>query len=222
VSSSSRGAQRNAHPELRIGFTGHRRHRLKVPDRILMQRVLESIELLRHAGKVGSADQVEVVTALAEGSDEVAARAALKAGCRMIALLPFKPADYERTFSDRAYRPVFRDLLRKADKRIVLPGSLDDANAGYLAVGEDTLNRSDVVLTIWDGEPAQGRGGTPEILQSALERRLGIIWIDATQDRAPRLLQRKAVGPCPRIENVARRAPPATAANIPVHRRAWA
>jgi hypothetical protein len=112
--------------------------------------------------------------------------------------------------------------LRKADKRVVLPGSLDDANAGYLAVGEDTLNRSDVVLTIWDGEPAQGRGGTPEILQAALERRLCIIWIDASQDRAPRLLQRKAFGPCPRIENVARRAPPANAANIPVHRGVWA
>jgi hypothetical protein len=147
-----------------------------------------------------------IVSALAEGADELAARAALRAGCRLSALIPFRPKDYETTFSSRGYRPIFRDLLRKADERVILPGSLRDANAGYLAAGLETLNRSNVVLTIWDGAPAQGQGGTPEILQCALERRLPIIWINATKDRAPCLLQRSAFGPCPSLANVARRA----------------
>jgi hypothetical protein len=148
-----------------------------------------------------------MISALAEGADVIAARAALKAGCRLTALLPFKPEDYETTFSDKAHRPVFRDLMGRAENRIVLPGSLRNPNAGYVAVGAETVNRSDILLTIWDGAPAQGRGGTPEVLQSALQRRLPIIWIDATEDRPPRLVQRSPFGPCPRLENIARRAP---------------
>src|SRR5262245_61807428 len=90
--------------DLRIGVTGHRRHRLKVPDHTLIQRLLDVIELLQRAGKLRSADQIEVVSALAEGADELAARAALKAGCRLTALVPFNPKDYETTFSDEGYR----------------------------------------------------------------------------------------------------------------------
>jgi len=191
---------------LRIGITGHRRHRLKVPDRTLTQRILDVIGLLRRAGKFRSDGQIEIVSALAEGADEIAARAALKAGCRLTALVPFKPKDYETTFSNKAHKAVFRDLMRKADNRMVLPGSLRDANAGYVAVGLEMLNRADIVLTVWDGAPAQGRGGTPDILQAALARKLPIIWIDATKDLAPRLLQRNAFGPCPRLEHVAQRA----------------
>jgi hypothetical protein len=126
----------------------------------------------------------------------------------LTALIPFKPKDYEATFSNKEYRAVFRDLMCKADSRIVLHGSLRHTNAGYVAVGKETLDRSDFVLTIWDGEPAQGRGGTPEVLQSALKRRRPIIWISATDDCSPRLFQRSAFGPCPLLANIARRARP--------------
>jgi hypothetical protein len=203
---SARDAVSELPASLHIGITGHRRHRLRVPDSALIQRILDVIELLRRAGKFRSAEYIRIVSALAEGADEIAARAALKAGCRLTALVPFKPKDYETTFSSRGHKAIFRDLMRRADERVILPCSLRDANAGYVAAGLETLNRSDAVLTIWDGAPAQGRGGTPEILQCALERRLPIIWIDATKDRAPCLLQRSAFGPCPRLANIARRA----------------
>jgi hypothetical protein len=203
---ATRHAGRELPAGLRVGITGHRRHRLRVQDDALLQRILDVIELLRRAGRLRSAGYIKIVSALAEGADEIAARAALMAGCRLTALVPFRPKDYETTFSNFEHKAVFRDLLRKADERVVLSGSLRDANAGYVAAGLETLNRSDVVLTLWDGAPAQGRGGTPEILQCALERRLPIIWIDATKDRAPSLLQRSSFGPCPRLSNIARRA----------------
>src|SRR5438105_667545 len=152
----ARGTPADQPANLSIGITGHRRHRLKVSDSILMQRILDVIELLQRAGKLRSSGHIEMVSALAEGADEIAARAALKAGCRLTALLPFKPEDYETTFSNKTYTPLFRHLMRKADNLIVLPGSLRDANAGYEAAGAETLNRSDIVLTIWDGAPAQG------------------------------------------------------------------
>jgi hypothetical protein len=181
---------------------------LKVPDAILMQRIFDVVGALCSAGGFNAAGTIEIVSALAEGADEIAARVALKAGCRLTAVVPFASEDYESTFSDKRHIATFRQLLKKADARIFLPGSLRRANAGFEAVGMDMLARCDVVLTVWDGEPAQGRGGTPDILQFALMLRRPIIWVDAVTDRAPRLLHRKAFGPCPRLDNVARRATP--------------
>lgn len=208
VKASASGASAKPRSILSIGVTGHRRHRLKVPDGILMQRVFDVIRSLQSVGNFENADSIQIISALAEGADEIVARVALNTGCRLTALLPFELKDYESTFSDSKHKSVFRHLMKEADAQIILPGSLRRANAGYVAVGVETLARSDVVLTVWDGAPAQGRGGTPEILQTALVRRLPIIWIDARTNRAPRLLHRKTFGPCPRLENIAMRAKP--------------
>ena len=68
----ARGAPADQPANLRIGITGHRRHRLKVSDSTLMQRILDVIELLQRAGKLRSCGHIEMVSALAEGADEIA------------------------------------------------------------------------------------------------------------------------------------------------------
>lgn len=197
-----------AAPLLRIGITGHRRHRLMVSDAVLAKRMTGAIEWLCRATKRTRTDEVEIISALAEGADAIAAQVALEKGYRLSVLLPFKLKDYEKTFTDPHYVKVFRKLIAGADHRVALSGSLKDANEGYRAVGEGTLDQSNVVLGVWDGAPAQGTGGTPEILQSALRRRLPIIWIDARVDSQPHLIVRSRHGPCPRINNVAQKAKP--------------
>jgi len=199
-----------AAPHLRIGVTGHRRHRLKVPDKVLERRVRAAIRILRTAAEATHRRETTIVSALAEGADEIVASVGLDMGCGLTAVLPFKPKEYETTFSDTAYSKTFRALLAKAHERVVLPGSIRRTKQAYVAVGLETLIRSDIVLTIWDGAPAQGRGGTPEILQAALARRIPIVWIDAAQDTSARLLLRAAFGPCPRLDRLVRRAPTMT------------
>ncbi len=39
----------------------------------------------------------------------------------------------------------------------------------YARAGEDVLDRCDVLLAVWDGQPAQGRGGTGEVVRRARE-----------------------------------------------------
>ena len=182
---------------IRVGVTGHRPHRLKLSDGVLRKRIASVIATLRHAGKNAPANDVEIVSALAEGADVIVAQVGVELGCRLTAVLPFKPKDYESTFSDKQHKTVFRRLFARANERVVLPGSLRRATAGYVDVGLETLARSDIVLTIWDGAPAQGRGGTPEILQSALERRIPIVWVHAIKNGPPRLLRRAVYGPAP-------------------------
>jgi hypothetical protein len=187
-----------------IGVTGHRPHRLAVPVTALAARVRETLRgLLQHA----PADRfLDILSPLAEGSDRIVAAQALALGQRLSALSPFCLADYEATFSDPAATGEFRRLWQAADARAELNGSTRHAEASYMAVGMVTLARSDLVLTIWDGRPAQGRGGTPEILQNAVAWGIPVLWIDASADRPPVLLwDPQATGRPPQLDVLAAR-----------------
>ena len=55
-------------------------------------------------------------------------------------------------------------------------GPRDDA---YLDCGMETVNGSDLLLAVWDGEAARGRGGTAEVIEYARSVGKPIIIIDA-------------------------------------------
>ncbi len=201
---------------IKIGITGHRPNRLQVPEKRLVARVRSVLTGLMKAASVGTrvdGPVLDVISPLAEGCDRIIARETLALGQRLTAVIPFERRDYETTFGDAATTQEFRALWKAADERAILKGTLARAEAGYVAVGMVTLARSDVILTIWDGKPAAGRGGTPEILQNAIEWGIPIIWVHATEDRKPVLLitgkRSKAVPP---LERVAKQARPLTVA----------
>jgi len=197
---------------LRIGVTGHRPHRLVVSERKLARRVSRVLSGL--AGAMSSAGWsgsplLDINSPLAEGTDQIVAREALAQGQRVTALLPFSRRDYEATFDDKARVAAFRTLLKQASERLQLGGRPKQAEAGYVAVGDVTVARSDLILTIWDGKPAQGRGGTPEILQNAIVWGVPVIWIDAVRDCKPvLLLAPRGAKRTPDLSRLARRAKP--------------
>ena len=197
---------------LRIGVTGHRPHRLVVSERLLARRVSRVLSglagAMSGAGWPGS-QSLDINSALAEGADQIVAREALALGQRVTALLPFSRRDYEATFDDKARVATFRGLLKQASERLQLGSRPKQAEAGYVAVGNLTVARSDLILTIWDGKPAEGRGGTPEILQNAIGWGIPVIWIDAVRDRKPLLLLSPRGGKgAPDLIRLARRAKP--------------
>jgi hypothetical protein len=154
-----------------------------------VERVSRRLDLVLAALKRGAEGRARVaITALAEGSDRLFAVAALKHGFRLEVLLPFATSDYETTFGDKAETAAFRDLLAHADRWQELPGALSDTKSAYEEVGRKTVDASDILVTIWDGKPAAGRGGTPEIIDYAIGRRKPVIWIDAARDRLPILI----------------------------------
>jgi hypothetical protein len=198
---------------LTIGITGHRPNRMHIG----VERVTRRLELVLVALRSGSGAATPVaVSALAEGSDRLFAKAALALGYRLDVLLPFTSADYETTFGDVADTATYRDLLARASQRTDLPGSLADSTAAYEAVGRATVDASDIVVAVWDGKPAAGRGGTPEIIAYAIGQRLPVIWIDAARDRLPLLIE-PAGGPGWQpvaLSGLAARAKPLTRARL--------
>ena len=61
-----------------------------------------------------------------------------------------------------------------------------DRTDAYLDCGMETVNGSDVLLAVWDGEAARGRGGTAEVIEYAQSMGKPIIIIDATTDERRR------------------------------------
>jgi hypothetical protein len=176
---------------LRVAITGHRLNRIMIGEARISQRLTAMLRRLKQAARHSEryAGRPVAISALAEGADRLFATAALDLRYPLQVLLPFPSADYETTFGESATTPHYRTLLAQAAAVQTLPGRLTDSKTAYEAVGRLTVNQSDILIAVWDGRPAAGRGGTPDIIQYALDLGRPVLWIDAARDRPPRLLR---------------------------------
>lgn len=162
-----------------VGITGHR---------VLAE--LDKLEAgidaaLAEIERVFEARPLTIVSALAEGADRlVVERALARPDSRLRAVLPFPREEYERDFAEAGSKETFRRLLGQAVQVIQLPrpprrqgaSSPDDA---YLAAGQYLVDRCDLLIAVWDGRVAQGRGGTAMIVNLARNYGLPLAWVHA-------------------------------------------
>jgi len=179
---------------LRVGVTGHRPDRLARADLPeLRARVAEVLSALQ----AGSRGRVTLVSALAEGADQLVAEVALKAGLRLVCPLPFPLETYGQDFAGAGALGTFRTLLAQAAEVEELPGSRgspDAEAAAYAAVGARIVDRSDVLLAIWDGAQSRGAGGTADVVAQARRAGLPAVWISATPPHRATVLDSDLVG----------------------------
>lgn len=150
---------------MRVGITGHQR--LEDPKAWAWVAGVMRDELARIAPPLIG------VTSLAIGADQLLARLVLEASGTIHAVLPF--ADIERSFSPEDV-PSYRELVRQATIEVLdTHGSDEDA---YLAAGQQVVELSDIVLAVWNGEPAKGKGGTADVVAYAIRRCVPLIHID--------------------------------------------
>ena len=162
--------------QLVLGVTGHRPNRLPEHARGFVEQQLA--ELFAGVARAADGIAVTLVSALAEGADMMAARAALAAGSRLDAVLPFPAREYKKDFSVEGAR-AFDGFCTKAALVLELGGTRTDEEKAYEDVGLAVLDRSDMLVAIWDGGASAGRGGTTEIVAEAARRAMPIIRIDA-------------------------------------------
>jgi hypothetical protein len=129
-----------------------------------------------------------MVSSLAEGSDRIAAEAALANGLPLDVVLPCARDVYEQTFTDDSSRAEFETLLDKARARLILPlpgepGADREAQLAqaYESAGLTMLAQADILIAVWDGEPARGRGGTGDIVDDAARQGTPVVVIDPSQ-----------------------------------------
>ncbi len=158
---------------IRIGVTGH--------------RILTEIEKLEQGIDIGFS-RIErsfpgpftLISSLAEGADQLVAQRALDRwhDCQLIVPLPLPISAYQANFTTPESLANFNHLISTANE-ILPPPQTDDLPKAYLLTGQSMLERIDILIAVWDGQPAQGIGGTGNLVE--LARRIGIplVWVHA-------------------------------------------
>ena len=172
---------------LRVGATGHRAKALESVDktalrdsvRLALRKIAEHAREIAGVGEGDySADppRLVLVSALAEGADQLIADVGLELGYELDAPLPFVRDEYKKDFADTS---GFDRLIRRARSVLELDGDRSTGPLPYARVGRILLGHTDVLLAIWDGEAANGRGGTGEVVVGAVALGIPVIWISS-------------------------------------------
>jgi hypothetical protein len=156
-----------------VGAAGHR----FLAD---MSKVRQGVQAAaRHIQDSFPSSQMVVLSSLAEGADRVITRSFLRLpGVALWALLPLQREDYLADFPSPASRREFLSLLEEANRVIEMPGC-ENREQAYLTAGCAIVEQCSCLVTIWDGQPAQGLAGTGEVVARARERKLPLAWVHA-------------------------------------------
>ena len=151
-----------------IGVTGHR-HLADLPAVVgAVDTVLDGL------CPVGHRDAAVIVSALAEGADRlVVDRVLARPPATLRAILPLPSDDYATDFPRTA--SAFAGYLEQAGEIVISRPSGTVREVAYEAAGRAMVDASDVVLALWDGQPAAGRGGTAEIVAYAHDRGVRVV-----------------------------------------------
>lgn len=149
----------------RIGITGHRG--LPAP----------TARLITHALRDALADygeNVTGVTALADGADQLFARAILDHGGHLEVIVP--ATRYREDLPVESH-PEYDDLLRHA--RTVHHLEFTESNPeAHMAASTLMISMINELFAVWDHQPARGHAGTADIITHARHHQLPIriIW----------------------------------------------
>jgi hypothetical protein len=173
---------------LHIGVTGHR-FLAELPR--LLASLERALDLLEDTFR---GRDLVCLSSLAEGADRLVAEAVIdRPGGGLVAVLPFDQMEYEQDFETPESLAEFDRLLEHAREVVVMP-EVTDRNEGYAKAGEYVLEHSDALITIWDGQGAQGQGGTGEIVAKALAAGKPVLHIKAG-NRIPGTSTPTSLGP---------------------------
>jgi len=158
-----------------IAITGHRG--LPAATEQLVDKVIRR-ELASYA-----LDELVGLSNLADGADQLFARAVLDAGGRLEVIIP--AARYRDGLPQPAH--VGYDSQLSAASAVDRLDFIDSTEEAHMAASKAMLAKADHLFAVWDGQPARGYGGTADVVAEA--RRLGIpvtvIWPDgASRDEA--------------------------------------
>jgi hypothetical protein len=148
-----------------IGISGHRG---------LPARTAELVDgELRQAIARHASGRLVGVTCLADGADQLFARAILDAGGGLHAIVA---ASSFRAGLPAEARVTYDEMVAAADTVEELPYATSDSTA-HMAASLRMLSRIDLLLAVWDGKPARAYGGTADVVRHARRRGLPVVVI---------------------------------------------
>lgn len=175
---------------IRIGVVGHRELEEEAPLSDAVRDQVRAVldERLGLPKESSTPLKLAVVSPLAEGADRIVVREVLAEAAsrsdeaRLEVILPMEREEYS---ADQGFSgPVlneYGELLEEAT--LVTELAEGRAASRYRHAGHAIVNRCDVLLALWSGEPSGGEGGSAETLLYAAARWRPCIWIQTTDPR---------------------------------------
>jgi hypothetical protein len=150
-----------------IGITGHQ----NIPAHVLggiEARIRGILLRSREHGLVG-------IGSLAPGADQLFARCVLDLDGSLEVVVPCN--GYETSFGSTAERRGYEAMLAAATSvsRLPFPEPSEEA---FMAAGMVVADRCKLLIAVWDGLPAEGLGGTGDVVRYArsVGREIKIVW----------------------------------------------
>ena len=165
-----------------IGVTGHRKldniPSLTNDIQAALEKVRQMVPPLPHTPLL-----LTILSPLAEGADRLVVREVLKFPKAVLeVVLPLEQDIYMQDFETTESKTEFEELISQANSIKILP-SKGQRNQAYERVGRYIIDQCDVLIALWDGEQAAGRGGTQEIVQYARDTKCPLIWIQTKKPK---------------------------------------
>jgi hypothetical protein len=160
-----------------VGVTGHR---FLVDEDAVSAGVEVALGRIQQTFRAAS---LTVISPLASGADQLVARRVLmRPESRLVVPLPLPLSSYLEDLAPASLE-AFQELFGQAADRFVLPATRTRDEA-YEAAGRYVVEHSQVLIAVWDGQPARGRGGTASTVARARQCGLPMAWIWA-RNQAP-------------------------------------
>jgi len=160
---------------MRIAITGHR----GLPgatERLVNRAIRDQLAADATSDLVGLSN-------LADGADQIFARAVLDAGGQLEVIVP--AAQYRDGLPESAHAGY--DSLLSAASAVDRLSYVESTEEAHMAASEAMLARADRLYAVWDGKPARGYGGTADVVAEAENRSIPVtvIWPEgASRDEA--------------------------------------
>ena len=123
--------------------------------------------------------EVTGLSSLADGADQIFARAVIDLGGKLEVLIP---AERYRDGLPEDVHPGYDDLLAHAVMVHRLP-FIESTSESHMAASKLMVDQADELYAVWDGQPARGYGGTADVVAYAREHGtpVQIIWPDGAR-----------------------------------------
>ena len=161
---------------MRIAITGHRG--LPAATERLVDR-----DIRDHLAADAAEGDLVGVSNLADGADQIFARAVLDAGGRLEVDRPGGPVPGWPPGS----RPCRVRLAAAAASKVDRLGYVESTEEAHMAASQAMLASADRLYAVWDGKPARGYGGTADVVAEAEKSGIPVtvIWPEgAVRDEA--------------------------------------
>lgn len=160
---------------LKIAVTGHR---FIDHNSTLINSVRQ---LLTKFSRNHADSDIYLYSALAEGSDQLIANLIKEfPKIKLIVPLPLSIDEYLQDFESKQAKQNFHELLNIAHHIINLPINKDHETS-YQNLSKFLAEECDFLIAIWDGEYSNKKGGTGEVVRSAIELEKPVYWIYSYQ-----------------------------------------